>query len=157
MKKFALLAVTATIALAPAIADAKGERNSWWSGSTSDRETTVTETATYSHEEANRADAETKLYIDNTTPPKGRQALMKDKTYTFSLEDGSRIQLQGEKIYMVEADGYKYFAPNGPYTTRNGVTFIAKDGLVERTEAPDEVIYVDADNDRLDIRPYRQQ
>lgn len=63
--------------------------------------------------------------------------------FVLNNVDGS-IMIEGKKIYFIEPDGDKYFAPDGPYETRNGVTYYAHDGLVSLIEAPQNIVYVDA-------------
>jgi hypothetical protein len=160
MKKLALLAVTAAFVFAPAIADAKGEKTSsetsWWNKRDSQQEQTVTRKTTVYRSEQAYQDATGKVYIDTTEPPKGREAMRVNRPITFTAQTGDRIQVEGQKIYIVNANtGSKYFAPDGPYTTNSGITFIALDGAVLRTEAPDQVVYVDTDE--LEIREYRAQ
>jgi hypothetical protein len=64
---------------------------------------------------------------------------------TTGMKTGEKVSIEGEKIYLIQANGAKAFAPNGPYTAPNGVTYYALDGLVETVEAPEEIVYIEAD------------
>ncbi|MCC7305710.1 MAG: hypothetical protein IT558_05565 [Alphaproteobacteria bacterium] len=70
-----------------------------------------------------------------------------DYSGRYTLVDGSHLLIDGTSIYLVDADGDKYYAPKGAYTTRDGMTFFAESGEVLRMEHPADIMYVDIDRD----------
>lgn len=135
MKKLALALTAATIALTPFVAEAKDYSKNYPEKRyqrqvTRDADGTIRErTRTVAVKEVQNVDG---FY----TP------------VTLALRDSNeKIHLDGEKIYLVTEGGYKFFAPDGHYTTRDGLTFFSEKGLITHTEGPTEIVYVDADLD----------
>jgi hypothetical protein len=140
MKKYTLMAATAAFVLVPFTAHAN------WYDKSKNTQTRPTEQRAQK-EMRDRDEADFKVRVESpesiTLPSK-----TDTRRVVFPLADtsaGESVEIQGEKIYLVQNNGYKYFAPNGSYTTRNGITFVAEDGLILRAESPDKVVYVDTD------------
>lgn len=133
MKKLALAAATAAIALSPVASYAKDY---------------------HKNEGEKRYQRQVTRDSDGTIRERTRTVAVKEiqnvdgfySPITLALRDSNeKIHLDGEKIYLVTESGYKFFAPDGHYTTRDGLTFFSEKGLITHTEGPTEIVYVDAD------------
>lgn len=142
MKHLPLMAAILAVALTPTLAHADYKKGRDGHAQTYNRVNMNDRSAT------NQRGADYVVEVDNTESVTTTRS--SSKTYSFATASGERIQIKGEAIYLVNANGQKFFAPNGAYTNPNGVTYIAENGLVLRAEAPDQTAYVYT-NDGLDV------
>ena len=131
MKKLTLLAAVAAVALTPALASA---------GNYKSRSTTWNDGKTYHETHDGNHAADFKVRVNSS-----EQIKTPAKPQTLDLANGGRILVEGDAIFALSDNGFKSFAPNGPYETTRGITYYAEDGLVLRAENPQEMVYVDTD------------
>lgn len=142
MKNLAITTAAVAFVLAPAASHA----NIFWQDSDSNKDAQYkTERSHQEHVNIRDQDSsDMRVFINKTESATGAERAPINASFQ-AKNNGENVQIRNDKIYLVQADGYKHFAPNGPYTAPQGVTFIAEDGLVVRTEQPDEVAYLDVD------------
>lgn len=46
------------------------------------------------------------------------------------LQDGTKLSIEGDMVYVVAADGTKTSAPDDTYVTKDGKTIVTQDGKV---------------------------
>lgn len=148
MKNFILMTATAAFVLVPTLAHADYDKSrdshlkSYNRADMSDR----------TDNSRRDAGADYVVHVDTTESAN----VKKNKAYSFTTANGERIQVKGESIYLTTAQGRKYFAPNGQYTAPSGITYVAQDGIVLRTEAPDQTAYVYTDEGlNVEIKDHR--
>lgn len=109
MKKLALIAAVAAIAL-PAAANAKEAATEahWYDGATSMDFTVL----------------EGEIYNDGPFLPQDGQ------TMTLDLVNGGTLMLDGKAAYIINENGNKFFANNAPQETTAGITYQTQDGEV---------------------------
>lgn len=71
-----------------------------------------------------------------------------DLSGTYPLVDGNNLIVKGETAYLMEPDGYRYFAPSGAYQTVQGEVFQAESGKILRMESP-QVVAMDMDMNKV--------
>jgi hypothetical protein len=50
----------------------------------------------------------------------------------IELQDGTKISVEGDMVYVVAADGTKTSAPDGEHVTKDGNTIVTQDGKIAR-------------------------
>lgn len=90
--------------------------------------------------QAAQTTSEMKMRINTTTDARVERPMH----YKFQ-DRGETILIEGKKIYTLTRNGQKTFAPNGPYTSPEGLTFVAHDGVVMHTNAPYKIVRIDSD------------
>lgn len=46
------------------------------------------------------------------------------------LEDGTKVSVEGDSVYVVAADGTKTAAPDGEHMSKDGAIIVTKDGKI---------------------------
>ncbi len=140
MKKLALMAAVAAIALSPVAAIAKHEAIHTKAGATPGHSYTVID---------RDMDGKTIEYR-TTTRSLHKQVDEEGKpdfTGKYSLIDGSTLSIEGSSAYLASADmDGRFFAPNSAYVTQRGQTFFVEDGQILRLENPPEVLAIDTND-----------
>lgn len=140
MKKLALATVTAAIALTPIAAFADyGSKSQMHKYKHDGKRTVIQE---------DRTDVVVKVRETNILDP------MRPARTLNLVNSDEKIHINGEKIYLITDSGYKFFAPDGAYTTTEGVTYFSEAGIINHTEGPTQVVYVDADMEDKDNDGY---
>jgi hypothetical protein len=142
MKKLALTAAVAAIALTPSLAQAKQEpvNHAQDAGATPGHSYTVID---------RDMDGKTVEYKTTTTSRHVQTDAEGNADFTgrYSLIDGRNLNIQGKTAYIGNEAGSKgFFAPNGAYVTNRGETFFVEDGIVLRLENPPSLVYVDTND-----------
>ncbi len=141
MKKLALMAAVAAIALAPAVAVAKHDSATAEQGSAPGHSYTVVD-----------RDMNGKtVYTTKTTATSYHKQVdaegNADFTGKYSLIDGSTLDVEGSSAYLASNDmNSRFFAPNSAYVTQRGQTFFIEDGQVLRLENPPEILAIDTND-----------
>ena len=109
MKKFALIATVAALAI-PAGAQAAKDtmKSNWYDGATT----------------VNFTVQEGEIYNGAPFIPE------KNETITLDLVRGGKLMLKGEAAYLINENGSKYLANNAPHMTTAGITYQTEDGVV---------------------------
>ncbi len=63
-------------------------------------------------------------------------------TQNFVTIAGEKIIVEGDTVYKVTPDGYRFFAPNGSYATQSGQNVVVRDGQLTRIETPGEIVTI---------------
>lgn len=51
---------------------------------------------------------------------------------TTELADGTKVEIDGNNVFVIGADGSKTPAPDGEHKTKDGQTLITKDGVLQK-------------------------
>lgn len=139
MKKFALIAGVAALAI-PAMASAKDYERS---------DADSKQHYTYKKVENSQNDGEYRIEMKSedqfkNAPQDARRVNRTNRTLNFQIaETNERLSVQGDTVYKVTANGNRFYAPNGSYTTTNGLTVVVEDGILRRIEEPAEIVRLD--------------
>ncbi len=139
MKKLALMAAAAALTATPALAE---------SGYSLKQKAEVSPPG-HSYTIVDRdMENDTIRYVTTTVkPPKRLPNGEFDFSGTYKLDEGRRLVIEGDAAYLVEADGYRFYAPSSGYTTTDrGETIFVENGKFLRLEAPPEIVYADTDD-----------
>jgi opacity protein-like surface antigen len=138
MKKFALIAGVAALAI-PAVASAKDY-------SRSDMDS---DHYTYKKVDNSYNDGEYRIEVKSEEQFKGtaedaRRVNRSNKTLNFQVaETSDRLSIEGDTVYKISENGSRFYAPNGSYTTTNGLTVVVEDAELIRIEEPAEIVTLD--------------
>jgi hypothetical protein len=124
MKKFALIAGAAALVF-PALAHAK----------------TQDEQYTYKKvdmsQPADNSNGEYRIEMQSEKDFSGRA-----RSQSFTTIEGEQLQVDGKSVYKTADNGDRFFAPNGSYETKSGLTVVVEDGQLDRIEkAPSAVMF----------------
>jgi hypothetical protein len=126
MKKLVLIAGAATLVF-PALAHAKGNN---------DGQHYTYKKVDMSKSHDNRDEYRIELQSEeNFVKPRST-------TQNFVTVAGEKIIIEGDTVYKVAPDGYRFFAPNGSYATKSGQNVVVRDGQLTRIETPGEVVTI---------------
>jgi len=129
MKKL-LLIVGAAALVFPTLADAKGNKDQ-----------ADTEHYTYKKVDMSSSDDNRSEYRIELQSEKDFRSRVRNQT--FSTLEGEKLQIDGDTVYKTVANGDRFYAPNGAYPTKNGVTVVVQDGQLLRVEnTPTEVFTI---------------
>lgn len=132
MKNFVLLAGAAVLVM-PSMALAK-DYSSNHSMNNHGQQYTYKEV-----ESDNRMDGEYR--IEMTTEENFRTSPARSNVFTTI--EGERLEIDGDTVYKLTADGQRFFAPNGSYQTQRGQVVVVEDGLFKRLETAPQVVMLD--------------
>jgi hypothetical protein len=62
------------------------------------------------------------------------------RSQSFTTIEGEQLQIDGKSVYKTADNGDRFFAPNGSYATKNGLTVVVEDGQLTRIVEPAEVV-----------------
>lgn len=59
-----------------------------------------------------------------------------DYSGVYDLQNGEKLEISGRAVYL-HRNGYRFFAPDGPYAATNGLTYVSESSLLLRVEGPE--------------------
>lgn len=70
-----------------------------------------------------------------TTPAATTEAPAAEMTKSVTLADGTVVQIEGDKVFVVDTLGEKTPAPDGDHPAADGTVIKVKDGMLVKDEA----------------------
>lgn len=67
---------------------------------------------------------------DDHAAPAAHGAMEAHTAMEHELADGTKVSVEGEKVFVVAADGTKTAAPDGEHTMKDGTKVKTKDGVI---------------------------
>lgn len=152
MKNYALLATAAALILVPSVSHAdynknSHEKKSWSLFKSENRDETYERADVNKNYNARNDMHEEGSYRVNVQSEEDFRSRPANHQNVFTAVGGERLQIEGTRVYKIEPNGTRFFAPKGSYETTNGYTIVTEDGALVRVEEPAEVVTVDW-NDR---------